>query len=140
MTETRIQRLLAPRTLPVLSALTAVLLTDATILIGIIMSLVNEPVFQATLRFAQAAVFLAAVALGCLALLATINLRRAPQPQSIPDGRRPQLLTAFRWSLYLTVILLAGLLFTLISHCMSFIPSALELETRLSAQLTRQIL
>jgi hypothetical protein len=108
MTETRIQRYLAPRSLPALSALAAVLLTDAAILMGIGLNRVNEPGFQATLRFTQTAIFLAAAVLGCLSLLASFRLRRASQPQSIPDGSRPQLLTAFRWSLYLTVILLAA--------------------------------
>ena len=107
MTETRNQRLLAPRYFPALSALMAVLLVDAAILMGIVLHLVRGPVFQATLRFAQTAVFLAAAVLGGLTVLAAIFLWRSPQSQSIRDGSQPQLWTTFRWSLYLTIILLA---------------------------------
>lgn len=108
MVETGDQRSMSRSNLIAASALTAVLLVDAAILLGIASPLLHGAGFLRALRFTQISVVVAAAGLGCLSVLAAIRLWRLQQPMSIYEGANPQLWAAFRWSLYLTVILVAA--------------------------------
>jgi hypothetical protein len=106
--EKHTQRLFAASNLPALTALTAVNMLNAGILIGILLHPVWEWDFQGTLRIVQSAFFLIASLLGCFSAVTAIRLRRAPRLRTDREGTWDQIWVTLRWSLYLGIALLAA--------------------------------